>query len=268
MDALTSLLTQHGLTLVFANVLVAQLGLPIPALPLLIVAGALIADGSLSPAALALVVMIASLLGDTPWYFAGRRYGYSVLRILCRISMEPDSCVKQTENIFARWGPPSLLIAKYVPGFSTVAPPLAGTMGVGFGRFVAYSAAAALLWAALPVAGGYFFRREVEWLLRQLEAMGTGAVAVVGALVLAYVAMKIVQRYLLIRFLHMVRISVDELRAMVDSGRGPIILDVRSPLAREAEPRRIPGAILAELDSIESMLERVPAGGEVVVYCS
>jgi hypothetical protein len=176
--------------------------------------------------------------------------------------------VKQTENIFSRWGPPSLLVAKYVPGFSTVAPPLAGTMGVGLGRFLAYSAVAALLWAALPVAGGYFFSREVEWLLRQLEAMGTGAVVAVGAVVAAYVGMKIVQRYLLIRFLRMVRISVDELRTMVDSGHEPIILDVRSPLAREAEPRRIPGAIAVDLDTVESMLERVPAGREVVVYCS
>jgi membrane protein DedA with SNARE-associated domain len=268
LDALTGLLTQHGLTLVFANVLVAQLGLPIPALPLLIVAGALVAEGSLNVAALACVVVIASLLGDTPWYLAGRRYGYSVLRTLCRISIEPDSCVKQTENIFSRWGPPSLLVAKYVPGFSTVAPPLAGTMGVGLGRFIAYSAAAALLWAALPVAGGFFFRREVEWLLRQLETMGTGAAAVVGGLILVYVAVKTIQRYLLIRFLRMVRISVDELRAMIDSGRQPVILDVRSALAREAEPRRIPGAISVDLDSVERMLELVPPGRDVVVYCS
>jgi len=268
LDALTGLLAQHGLTLVFANVLLAQLGLPIPALPMLIVAGALIAEGSLNAASLALVVVVASLLGDTPWYFAGRRYGYAILRTLCRISMEPDSCVKQTENIFTRWGPPSLLVAKYVPGFSTVAPPLAGTMGVGLGRFLAYSAVAALLWAALPVAGGFFFRNEVEWLLRQLEAMGAGAVAIIAALALAYVSIKTIQRYLLIRFLRMVRISVAELRTMVAAGRQPVILDVRSSLAREAEPRRIPGSISVDLDTVESMLEHVPAGREVVVYCS
>src|SRR5687767_9257838 len=168
---------------------------------MLVVAGALLGDGTLSVLPLAAAVIVASLLGDTPWYFAGRRYGYRILRTLCRISIEPDSCVKQTENIFTRWGPPSLLVAKYIPGFSTVAPPLAGTMGVGLGRFLAYSAVAALLWAALPVAGGFFFRNEVEWLLRQLEAMGTGAVALITALVLAYVGIKAVQRYLLIRFL-------------------------------------------------------------------
>jgi membrane protein DedA with SNARE-associated domain len=124
LDALTSLLTQHGLSLVFANVLIAQLGLPIPALPMLVVAGTLVSQGTLHVAPLALVVMVGSLLGDTPWYYAGRLYGYRVLRTLCRVSIEPDSCVKQTENIFGRWGPPSLLVAKYIPGFCSTAPPL------------------------------------------------------------------------------------------------------------------------------------------------
>lgn len=268
MDALTSLLAQHGLSLVFANVLLAQLGLPLPAVPMLVVAGALVGDGTLSVIPLMLAVIVASLMGDTPWYFAGRRYGYRVLRTLCRISMEPDSCVKQTENIFSRFGPPSLIVAKYVPGFSTVAPPLAGTMGVGFPRFLTYSAVAALLWAALPVACGYFFRTEVEWILSRLESMGAGALAVVGALIAAYLAYKALERYLLIRFLRMVRISADELHAMIGAGHEPVILDVRSSLAREAEPRTIRGALSIGLDSVEDVLASVPPGRDVVVYCS
>jgi membrane protein DedA with SNARE-associated domain len=235
---------------------------------MLVVAGALVADGTLGLLPLVLAVVGASLIGDTPWYIAGRRYGYRILRTLCRISIEPDTCVKQTEGIFERWGPPSLIFAKYIPGFSTVAPPLAGTMGVGVGRFIAYSAIAALLWAALPVAGGFFFRSEVEWLLGALEAMGAGTAAVMAAIVVGYVTVKTIQRWLLIRFLRMVRISVDELRAMIDEGHEPVIFDVRSALAREAEPRRIPGAIPVELDAVERMLGHVPAGREVVVYCS
>jgi membrane protein DedA with SNARE-associated domain len=268
LDALTSLLTQHGLTLVFANVLIAQLGLPLPALPMLVVAGTLVAQDTLHVAPLALVVMIGSLLGDTPWYFAGRRYGYRVLRTLCRISIEPDSCVKQTENIFGRWGPPSLLVAKYIPGFSTVAPPLAGTMGLALPRFLLFSAAAALLWAAVPVAAGYFFSTEVEWLLAWLENMGAGALAVLAAVVLIYAGIKGLQRYLLIRFLRMVRISGAELRQMLDQGRPPIIFDVRSALAREAEPRMLPGAVSVDLDDVEGMLDRVSGDSEVVIYCS
>ena len=268
MDALTGLIAQHGLTLVFVNVLLAQLGLPIPALPMLVVAGALVAEGSLSVMALALVVMTASLLGDTPWYFAGRRYGYRILRTLCRISIEPDSCVKQTETIFRRWGPPSLIVAKYIPGFSTVAPPLAGTMRVGLARFFTYSAAAALLWAAVPVAAGYFFRNQVEWVLASLQAMGAGALAVVGALLLGYAAVKAIQRWLLIRFLRMVRIGVADLRTMIDEGHEPVIFDVRSPLAREAEPRRIPGALSVQLEDVGRLLNQVPPERDVIVYCS
>ncbi|MDB5865615.1 MAG: hypothetical protein JWO70_3421 [Betaproteobacteria bacterium] len=268
MEALRALLAQHGMSLVFLNVLVAQLGLPIPALPMLIVAGALLAEGTLHLLPLAVVIVAASLLGDVPWYLAGRRYGYRVLRTLCRISLEPDSCVKQTENIFARWGPPSLLLAKYIPGFSTVAPPLAGAMHVGFCRFIAYSAVAASLWAAVPVASGFFFRREIEQLLTRIEAMGAGALAVAVTLVVVYIAVKGTERYLLIRFLRMIRINVDDLRSMIDGGARPVIIDARSALAREADPRRIPGAINGDLDSLEAILETVPPEREVVVYCS
>ena len=268
MDALTSLLAQHGLALVFVNVVIAQLGLPVPALPMLVVAGALVADGTISVIPLALVVMVGSLLGDTPWYFAGRRYGYRVLRTLCRISIEPDSCVKRTENIFARYGPPSLLLAKLIPGFSTAGPPLAGAMGLPLGRFLPYSAGAALIWATLPVSGGYFFRDEVEWLLVAIEELGTGAVAALATVLFANVAVKTFERYLLIRFLRTVRIGVDELHAMMAAGEAPVILDVRSTFAREAEPRTIPGAILADLDSAERVLSSVPPERDVIVYCS
>jgi hypothetical protein len=207
-------------------------------------------------------------MGDVPWYIAGRRYGYRVLRTLCRISVEPDTCVKQTENIFSRWGPISLVFAKYVPGFSTVAPPLAGTMRLRVTTFVLYSAAAAMLWALLPVLAGFFFYREVDRVLAGLETMGRSALAVVGAIVLTYIAAKIVQRYLLLRFLRMVRITVPALRHMLDSGPRPVILDVRSPLAREAEPRRIPGAVTVELDGVDGISARFPPDRDIVVYCS
>jgi membrane protein DedA with SNARE-associated domain len=268
LEELRALLAQHGLTLVFLNVLVAQLGLPLPALPMLVLAGALLAEGTIHALPLASVVIVASLLGDVPWYFAGRRYGYRILRTLCRISLEPDSCVKQTENIFVRWGPPSLLVAKYIPGFSTVAPPLAGTMHVRFSRFIAYSAVAAALWAVVPVAAGFFFRREIEMLLARIETMGAGALALAAGIVLVYIAVKGVERYMLLRFLRMIRISPAELRGLIERGGKPVIIDARSPLAREAEPRRIPGALTADLDSLETVLGAVPPDREVVVYCS
>lgn len=265
---LSQLVAQHGLSIVFANVLLHQLGVPLPAMPMLIIAGALVADGTLELAPLFVVVVVASLLGDIPWYYAGRRYGYRILRTVCRVSMEPETCVKQTENIFMRYGAASLLVAKYIPGFSTVAPPLAGTMKLAPGRFIAYSTAGALIWAALPVAGGAYFQKQVDWVLARISETGSGAIAAVLGLVAAYIAFKVVERHLLIRFLRMVRVTVAELREMLARDPPPLILDVRSPLAREVEPRRIPGAVVVTLDQAEALVSTVPEDRDVVVYCS
>ena len=268
MEELRHLLAQHGLTLVFWNVLLSQLGLPIPAMPMLVLAGALVAEGSMHVAPLAIVVVVASLLGDVPWYLAGKRYGYRVLRTLCRISIEPDSCVKQTENIFTRWGPRSLVLAKYIPGFATMAPPLAGTMRLNFAPFIGYSALAAVLWAAAPATAGFFFAREVDKLIDRISAMGTGALLIVTLVIATYIAVKLIERHLLIRFLRMVRISVNDLRHMIDSGAQPVILDVRSPLARDAEPRRIAGAVTVDDHELEAYAGRLAPDRDVVIYCS
>ena len=268
MEELTALLAQHGLSLVFLNVLLTQSGVPVPSMPMLIVAGAFAAQGQMSLAALLAATVAASLAGDTLWYLAGRRYGYRILRTLCRVAIEPDSCVKQTESIFERWGAPSLMIAKYVPGFSTVAPPLAGTMQLGFPPFLAYSAVAALLWAALPIALGIVFSNQVELALARLESMGTGALAVIVALVLLYVLAKTFERFLLIRFLRMVRIGAPELRGLLGEGARPLILDVRSRTARKLDPRRIPGAVAVDIDAPELAVVDVPPDRDVIVYCS
>jgi hypothetical protein len=212
--------------------------------------------------------VVASLIGDVPWYLAGRLYGYRVLRTLCRISIEPDTCVKQTENIFGRWGPASLVVAKYIPGFATIAPPLAGTMRLPFGRFLLYSALAALLWAAVPALVGFLLHRQLQALIVWLEQLGTGALIVLGAALALYVAVKSVERYLLIRFLRMVRISADELDRLMHGDTPPVIVDVRLPLAREAEPRQIPGAVVSGLEAVELAIGEVPADRDVVVYCS
>jgi membrane protein DedA with SNARE-associated domain len=268
MEEMIGLLTRHGLALVFVNVLLTQSGVPVPSMPMLIVAGAFVAQGQMSLAALLLATTVASLIGDTAWYLAGRRFGYRILRTLCRVAIEPDSCVKQTESIFERWGPPSLMIAKYIPGFSTVAPPLAGTIKLGFPVFLAFSAVGALLWAGLPIALGVAFAGEVERALEWLESMGTGALAVIGGIVLFYVLIKTLERYMLIRFLRMVRIGVPELRDRLGDAVKPLVLDVRSLTARRLDPRKIPGAIAVDIDAPESAIVAVPPDRDVVVYCS
>jgi len=267
-EELTSLLAQHGLALVFANVLLTQGGVPVPAVPILVVAGAFVGQGQIALPLLILVAVVASLIGDTLWYVAGRRYGYRVLRTLCRVAIEPDSCVKQTENIFERWGAPSLMLAKYVPGFSTIAPPLAGALRLALPHFLAYSAVAALLWAGLPIALGMVFEAEVEHALEWLEGMGTGALVVIGAVTVAYIGAKLTQRVLLIRFLRMMRIGAQELRELMSKDPRPVVLDVRSALARRLDPRRLPGAIAVDIEDPQTALVAVPPDRDVVVYCS
>jgi membrane protein DedA with SNARE-associated domain len=268
MPEMTDLLARHGLALVFVNVLLAQAGVPLPAVPLLVVAGASVMQGEIGLLPLLLTVVAASLMGDIPWYAAGRRYGYRILGTLCRVAIEPDSCVRQTESIFARWGGRSLMAAKFIPGFSTVAPPLAGTMRLPFQQFLAYSAVGALAWAAAPVSAGAVFRAEVEWVLARLEDMGAGALAVIGVALAAYLGVKVIERYLLIRFMRMMRIGVDELHRLLQEDVRPVILDARSALARSLDPRHIPGALAVDMVAPERHLSQVSPEREVVVYCS
>ncbi len=263
-----TLLAQYGLLIVFVNVLLAQLGLPLPAVPMLIIAGAFAATGQINLAAIFGVALAASMLGDLPWYFAGRRYGYRIMRTLCRIAIEPDSCVKQTETIFERWGAPSLLVAKFIPGFATVAPPLAGAMRLSLLRFIVFSAAGALLWVAVPVFAGMLFSAQVEQALAWVERMGTRGVTVAAVIVAAYVGVKLIQRHLLIRHLRSVRVNAYGLRKMIQAGAPLVVLDARSHTARKLDPRHIPGAIAINFAEAEKALKTGLHDHDIVVYCS
>lgn len=268
MEEIISLLAQHGLLLVFANVFLTQAGLPVPAVPILVVAGALAAQGEFGYTALVLIAVVATLLGNIPWYFAGRRYGHRILSALCRIAIEPDSCVKQTESTFERWGASSLIISKYIPGFATVAPPLAGAMHLGFWRFLRYSAAGALLWVMAPVLFGAYFHAEVERALQYLSELGSGALLLLGVLSVIYVSVKVTQRYLFLRVLRASRMTVHELRELLQGEMPPVVVDVRSDTVRRLDPRRIPGAIAVNMADAAAALHEIPPDRDVVVYCS
>ncbi len=268
MHDVAGLLTEHGLALVFTNVFLTQAGLPMPAVPLMIVAGALAQEGHFGFAALLGAAVVGSLLGDLPWFYAGRRYGYRILRLLCRMAVEPSSCVQQTEDKLMRWGAPSLMVAKFVPGFATVAPPLAGATRLALPRFLFFSAIGAGLWAGAAIFVGALFHLQVESVLAWMSIAGAQALMVLGALFLLYVAVKWVQRFLFIRFIRMARIQADELRELLRSGERPIVLDARSAAARRADPRRIPGAIPVDLSSGEAVVTGLDGERDVVVYCS
>jgi hypothetical protein len=191
-----------------------------------------------------------------------------VLQLLCRISISPDSCVRETETRFLQWGPVSLIIAKFVPGFSTVAPPLAGALRVKSGRFLFYSALGAALWAGLSAVAGALFYRQIDWLLGKLGEMGIYALIVVGIALALFVAIKWRERRRFFKALRMARISVDDLYRLMQQGANPVVVDVRSASARELDPRRVPGAIPIDVRNIDAEISRVPNDRDIIVYCT
>jgi membrane protein DedA with SNARE-associated domain len=259
---------KYGIAFVFGNVLLEQIGLPIPALPTLIVAGALAAQGDLSAPLVLLVAVVACLIADLLWFALGRRQGYRVLNFLCRVSLSPDSCVNQTEAFYTRYGLASLLFAKFVPGFSTVAPPLAGASSASVASFLAWDAGGALLWAGSGFAAGAIFHRAVDRVLDVLASFGGGALVLVGIGLALFVLWKYAQRRRFYRALRMARISPQEVSELIARGESPVILDVRSAAAREADPRRIPGARPLELAGVEAGLSDLPRDREIILYCT
>ncbi|KAA0068566.1 VTT domain-containing protein [Rhodanobacter sp. T12-5] len=263
-----ALIAQYGLLVVFLNVLVEQAGVPVPAVPTLVVAGALAATDRLPVSGVVLAAVLACLVGDLAWYAAGRRFGSGVMRTICRISLSPDSCVKQSELRFQRWRGRVLLIAKFVPGLSTVAPPLVGAMGLRLPTFLLLDGLGSLLWAGLAVGLGYAFAAQIDVVLATLASAGTFAFELLLVLLALYIAVKWWQRRRLLLALRMARITVDELNQAIAGGRSPIVVDVRSQPARLLDSRVIPGALLADLDSVGRTLQDIPPDRELVIYCS
>jgi membrane protein DedA with SNARE-associated domain/rhodanese-related sulfurtransferase len=261
-------LSQYGLWVVVLNVFLNQIGLPLPAVPTIVVAGAIAASGQLPLAAVFSGAVAACLIADCVWYLVGQLYGMRVLKALCRISLEPDSCVSETQTRFERWGINSLVIAKFVPGLSTIAPPMAGALRIGWLRFIFLSTLSAVLWVGAGLAAGILFRTQIEGLLQHLDHIGGMAVA--GALILlgAYVGFKWWERRRFFRALRMARISVAELYGLIQSGAEPLIIDVRSPTARALEPHWIPGALHISLPDVDVHMRDLPRDRDIILYCT
>jgi membrane protein DedA with SNARE-associated domain/rhodanese-related sulfurtransferase len=257
-----------GLSVLFLNVLLDQLGLPVPAVPTLIVAGALAAEGRLPLAGVCGLTVLACMIGDSSWYLAGRLYGVRVMKLLCRISLTPDICVSQTQDTFERWGAKALIIAKFLPGLGMIAPPLAGATRMRYARFAALSFTGSLLWAGAALGSGALLHRQIARLLPQLAGIG-GALLVVLLLVLAsYIAGKWWQRRRFFAALDMARISVAELYAQMSAGAAPVIVDVRSATAQQLEARRIPGALLVPVQQVGHHVRTLPRDRDIILYCS
>ena len=190
MQELTALVIQHGLLLVFAATLAARIGIPVPAAPFLVIAGALAAAGQLSWVFALVAAIAGNILGDGAWFLAGRKYGYRVLRLLCRISISPDSCVQQSESFITRWGGSSLLAAKFVPGVSVVAPPMAGALGMSTLSFLGFETLAAAIWALLFLGIGAAFSNQIQQVFDILSTMGVAAAVLLLVVVAGYLALR------------------------------------------------------------------------------
>jgi membrane protein DedA with SNARE-associated domain len=229
---LIPLLSQYGLAIVFANVLIEQIGIPVPAIPTLVIAGALAAEGKLSGPLVFLVAIVACSIADVAWYLAGRRFGNGVMKVLCRISLTPDYCVSETQARFERWGVKALVVAKFVPGLATIAPPLAGATRIGWPQFLFFNTLGATLWVGAGFGGGMLLGPQMEWLLTRLDDIGSVAVVIIVALLAAYIAFKWWERRRFFTMLRMARIGVDELYSRSAARAAP----------RRRSPRQGPAA--------------------------
>ncbi len=264
MNQIIEWIHRYPYTTVAIAVLLEQLGVPLPCYPLLLLAGALAYQGDASTGGLLLTAVVAAVVADSTWYVAGARLGNRALRLLCKVSISPDSCVRQTENIFARAGLRSLLVAKFIPGLGAVATALAGVRRASVPAFLAYDAGGAALWAGLPLLLGILFHSAISDVAATLGDLGRkGAELVLAALAL-FIAIKIMRRWLLLRELRMARVSVEELHAMMVRGEPLAIIDARLPGA-QSSGGRIPGARTA--DEHLATLRSQPSL-EVVVYCA
>jgi len=253
----------------FAFVLAEQIGLPIPAVPLLLGVGAFAGTGRMSALAGLATALAASLPPDVVWYELGRARGKRVLDVMCRLSLEPDSCVRRTENLFMTRGRWALLVAKFLPGLSTIAPPLAGIVGLGRAAFLALDTMGALLWAGTWIALGYLSSRALSPLLELGARVGRWGLAAGAAALAGYVLVKFVRRRRFLQSLRVARIEPAELQRRLHAGDPDlIVIDTRSALDVGAAPHKIPGALWIPAEAIEARRAEIPLDRKVVLYCS
>jgi membrane protein DedA with SNARE-associated domain len=259
-------LERHGYAVLFCWVLAEQSAIPLPSIPILLAAGALIRMGRLHVLPALACCAAAALIADTIWFQLGKHRGRQVLRLLCRVSLEPDSCVRQTENAFLKYGLKALLVSKFIPGLNAVAAPLAGNSRSSYRRFAAFDCAGALIWSVSYFAAGYLFSEELERVVVYASRMGSGLVLLVVALFGGWFAWKFVQRRRFLRKLAVARITPEELQDRLNAGEEPVIVDLRSGPADG--PELIPGALRISPEELKIQGHTIPRDREVVLFCS
>ena len=268
MEGLSRFLISHPYSLLLGVVLVEQAGLPIPAAPLLMTAGALAGMGKLSAGLSVALAIAACLVADLLWYELGRRRGASVLSLLCRVSLEPDSCVRRTEETFDRHGSRTLLLAKFVPGLSAVSQPMAGVIGMSRMRFLAWDGLGSLLWAGSFVCLGLAFSSELEAVAQRAAAVGVSVAVMLLACVAVYLLYKLIERRRFLRSLRIARVTPEDVNAMQLRGEPVFVVDLRHPLDVARQPEKIAGALQLTAQELEHRNVEIPRDRDIVLYCT
>jgi membrane protein DedA with SNARE-associated domain/rhodanese-related sulfurtransferase len=266
MELITDILHRHGTLVVFGVIFAEQLGLPLPALPLLMAAGVLIGTGHLTWPGVLAAATVAALMADSLWYVAGKWRGRSVLTVLCRIAIEPDACIRRTETFFLKHGAPSLVVGKLIPGLSTIAPPLAGIMGLSVSAFLLYDSLGIIVWVGSSLGLGYVFSDQIEHTLTYAQQVTSAVTFMLVSVVVGYMLYKAVTRH---RLRLMPRITVEELLHKLQGEMTPLLIDVRGREAIEAEAESgLPGALHMPLEELERRHATIPRGRDLVLYCA
>jgi membrane protein DedA with SNARE-associated domain len=261
-------LVKYGYWVLFFNVLIEQAGLPLPTIPVFLAMGALAGLGDFKFWTAVFVAAIACLCADMMWYRLGRTRGTSILNLLCRISLEPDSCVSNTKNLFRKLGAYALLFAKFVPGLSATAPPLAGLTGMRVRRFIVFDMTGAMAWSASYLLLGYLFRNELERGAEWVSNMGARVLVAVILLLALYIGWKYYKRQRFIRELRVARVTPEELSRLMEAGEEVAIVDLRNALEVEYDGWKLPGAIWIDMQDLQEKHVEIPRDKEVILYCS
>ena len=264
----THILLAYGYFLLFGWVLVEQFGIPLPATPVLLAAGALSAEHQISFAEAMLLGVGACLISDSSWFFIGKRYGHHVLRVLCKLSLEPTICVRRTQNSFGRRRAITLMIAKFVPGLATLAPPVAGQNGMAYPEFLLFDAVGASLWIGALLGGGRLFGDALKRDPPLLDWVGQfgGALLLVG--ILGFFAYRLYRRRLVLRKLVASRLEPEELKRQLDAGEQVYIVDLRHPLELVPDPFTLPGAHHLSPEDLARRIGEIPRDRDIVLYCT
>ena len=249
------------------NTLLHELGVPVPMTPTALVAGARAVTGTLSPLLLIVMIIAGMVIGNAAWFAAGRRYGSAVLKLLCRVSISPDTCVARTEGTFGRWGWSALVIGRFLPGVTLVAPPLAGALGMKWSTFLALTVAGSALFGLVVVGAGMLLYEQIDFVLRQLVIFGWEAVGILTVLLALYIGWRFWRRRVALA-IGVPRIDVQELGALIDAGEPIELIDVRGRNANQLDQRQIPGAVVMHLDEIEAGRFVAARDRQIIVYCS